>query len=157
MYTSALVSSEPEILYACSADRKVCQLEDDETGTRITASFDTDTVLTQLCLPPGDLLTAVPLSERHLQGRSCAYATQDDPSQVACVPSVSKCEATCLYPRSERHSDSLLSCHMRAGCLNISECSQSAAVWPEHSPGDGVKCFCDTRSSEQGRFIRQYD
>lgn len=73
MYNSALVSTEPEILYACSADRKVCQLEDDETGTHITASFDTDTVLTQLCLPPGDLRTAVPLSQKYLQGKQSRF------------------------------------------------------------------------------------
>ena len=56
IYNYALVSSEPEVLYACSADGKVCQLEDNEsTGTHITATFDSDTVLTQLCLPPGAL------------------------------------------------------------------------------------------------------
>ena len=54
IYNCAVVSSEPEVLYACSADGKVCQLEDREsTGTHITASFESDTVLTQLCLPPG--------------------------------------------------------------------------------------------------------
>ena len=54
IYSCALASADLEHLYACSVDGKVCVLEDDEaTGTRIAASFDTGAVLTQLCLLPG--------------------------------------------------------------------------------------------------------
>jgi hypothetical protein len=62
IYNSALASSDLDNLYACSADRKICQLEDDEaTGTHIMASFDTGTVLTQLCLPPGKAVAPLAL------------------------------------------------------------------------------------------------
>ena len=52
IYSCALASADHEHLYACSADGRVCMLEDDEAaGTHIAASFDTGAVLTQLCLP----------------------------------------------------------------------------------------------------------
>lgn len=60
MYNSALVSAGLEHLYACTADAKVCQLEDDgATGTHISASFDTGAVLTQLCLAPGTRMASL--------------------------------------------------------------------------------------------------
>lgn len=59
MYNCAVATADSQRLYATSSDRKIKELEEIAgTGMQITREFDTDCMLVQLVLPPGESLHA---------------------------------------------------------------------------------------------------